>query len=129
MDSISSLNNSIDTATLLGIAQQQGNQAIEGVTAQSSQTGDSVTALSSTDEATISAEAKAAYQKDQLIQSFSRLVPQTLDSTNADQIAQLKAQFESGNIGSYLDSINLNTLAGNMLSSPVGSILQSADIA
>ncbi len=121
VDSISGNNNGIQDASLLNISQQQ---SVEKVNVESAQESASATSIRLVDEATISDEAKKAYESEKEVLRFSRLAQRVKEPYDAGKVAQMKNLVDSGRINEYLRSINTDDLAESMLNSPSGAFLR-----
>lgn len=121
VDSISGQSNPIQDSGLLNIDRQQ---SVEKTNLESAGETRNASTLKLLDEATISSEAKAAYEKDKEVMRFSRLAQRIKEPFNADKVANIKNMLDSGRINDYLRSINTDDLAQSLLNSPSGAFLR-----
>lgn len=124
VDSISGKPHNIQDASLLGINQQQSSESVEKVNVQSAQESANVSSLKLLDEATISDEAKKAYESEKEVLRFGRLAQRIKAPYDGDKVAQMKNLVDSGRINEYLRSINTDELANSMLNSSSGAFLR-----
>ena len=123
VDSISGKNH-INEADLLGVSQQQSSQSVEKVNTEAARQAGNASSLKLLDEATISDEARKAYEGEKEILRFSRLAQRIKEPFNADKVGQMKDLLDSGRINDYLRSLNTDALADSLLSSPSGAFLR-----
>ena len=121
VDSISGKSNPIQDNGLLNVDRQQ---SVEKTNLESAREGQSAGLSKLLDEATISDEAKQAYQKDKEVMRFSRLAQRIQVPFNSDKVAQIKNLLDNGRINEYLRSINTDELAQNLLDSPSAAFLR-----
>ena len=114
-------NNPIQDSGLLGIQQQQDVQKTNADSARETQ---SVASLKFGDSASISDEAKAAWERDKEVLKFSRLAQRIQNTVDLDKVAQMKNMIDSGRINDYLRSLNTDALADSLLNSPSGAFLR-----
>jgi hypothetical protein len=124
VDSISGKPNNIQDASLLNIAQQQSSQSVEKVNLESAQDTAALGTTQLLDQATISDEAKKAYESEKEVLRLSRLAQRIKEPYDADKVAQMKNLVDSGRINEYLRSLNTDELADSILNSPSGAFLQ-----
>lgn len=123
VDSISGKNPGIQDASLLNIGQQQSSQAVEKINVDSAQGTTNVASLKLLDQATISDEAKKAYEGEKEILRFSRLAQRIKEPFNTEKVAQFKDMLDGGRINDYLRSLNTDAIADAILNSPTGAFL------
>lgn len=121
VDSISGNSNPIQDSGLLNVDRQQ---SVEKTNLESAREGQSGGLNKLLDEATISDEAKQAYQKDKEVMRFSRLAQRIQAPFDSDKVAQIKNLLDSGRINEYLRSINTDELAQSLLDSPSAAFLR-----
>lgn len=121
VDSISGKPNGIQESSLLGVGQQQ---SVEKTNLETAQDTANVASLKLVDEATISDEAKRAYESEKETIRFSRLAQRVKEPYDADKVALFKDMLDSGRINDYLRSINTDDLADNILKSASGAFLR-----
>ena len=124
VDSISGKPNNIQDASLLNVGQQQSTQSVEKVNVESAKDAAGSAALQLVDQASISDEAKKAYESEKETLRFSRLAQRVKAPFNAEKVAQLKNMVDSGRINDYLRSLNTDALADSILNSPSGAFLR-----
>lgn len=124
VDSISGKPNHIQDANLLGVNQQQSSESVQKVNVESARESANVGSLKLLDEATISDEAKKAYESEKEVLRFSRLAQRIKEPYNSDKVAQMKNLVDNGRINDYLRSINTDELANSLLNSPSGAFLR-----
>lgn len=124
VDSISGKPNNIQDASLLGIGQQQSSQSVEKVNVESAKDAAALGSTKLLDEATISDEAKKAYESEKEVLRLSRLAQRIKEPYNADKVAQMKNMVDSGRINDYLRSLNTDAIAESILNSPSGAFLK-----
>ena len=117
---VDSINNNGINETLLNIGQQSN---VEKVNKDSSETAN-VPSLKLLDSATISDEAKRAYESEKETIRFSRLAQRVKEPFDNDKVAYFKNMLDSGRINDYLRSVNTDELAGSMLKSAGGAFLR-----
>ncbi len=120
VDSISGKPNNIQDSSLLGVNQQN----VEKINVDSARETANVPSLKLLDEATISDEAKQAYESEKEILRFSRLAQRIKEPFSSEKVAQLKGLLDSGRINDYLRSLNTDAIAENLLNSPSGAFLR-----
>ncbi|MGE0200613.1 MAG: hypothetical protein AB7P76_06560 [Candidatus Melainabacteria bacterium] len=76
------------------------------------------------DNASLSEEAKRAFESEREILKYARLAMRVQDTPDGDKVAQLKNLVDSGRIQEYLSSINPGELVDAMLSAPVAGYLK-----
>lgn len=123
VDSISGNSKNIQDAGLLNVNQQQSSQSVEKVNVESARESDAAT-LKLLDEASISDEAKKAWESEKEILRFSRLAQRVKEPFNAEKVAQLKNMVDTGRINDYLRSLNTEAIADSILNSPSGAFLR-----
>ncbi|WP_373531079.1 hypothetical protein [Vampirovibrio sp.] len=121
VDSISGNSNSIQDSALLNVDRQQ---SVEKTNVESASENKSAGVLKLLDEATISDEAKTAYQKDKEVMRFSRLAQRIKTPFDSEKVANIKNMLDSGRINEYLRSINTDDLAQSLLNSPNSAFLR-----
>lgn len=121
VDSISGNSNSIQDSGLLNVDRQQ---SVEKTNLESAREGQPAGLSKLLDEATISDEAKQAYQKDKEVMRFSRLAQRIQTPFDADKVAQIKNLLDNGRINEYLRNINTDELAQSLLDSPSAAFLR-----
>ena len=121
VDSISGQPNPIQDSGLLNIDRQQ---SVEKTNLESANETKSSATLKLLDEATISDEAKTAYEKDKEVMRFSRLAQRIKEPVDTDKVSNIKNMLDNGRINDYLRSINTDELAQSILDSPSGAFLR-----
>ncbi len=121
VDSISGKSNPIQDNGLLNVDRQQ---SVEKTNLESAREGQSAGLSKLLDEATISDEAKQAYEKDKEVMRFSRLAQRIQVPFDSDKVAQIKNLLDNGRINEYLRSINTEELAQSLLDSPSAAFLR-----
>lgn len=101
-----------------------GQQNVEKVNVDSARQTANVPSLTLLDEATISDEAKKAYEGEKEILRFSRLAQRIKEPFNSEKVAQMKNLLDTGRINEYLRSLNTDALADSLLNSPSGAFLR-----
>ncbi len=119
VDSISGKN--VQDASLLNIGQQQ---SVEKTNVDSAKDTQSVASLKLLDQATISDEARKAYESEKEILRFSRLAQRIREPFDADKVSHFKNLLDSGRINDYLRSLNTDELAASLLGSPSAAFLR-----
>lgn len=105
--------------------QQTGAQErVEQVNQNAAKDAGNVGSLSTIDNATISDEARAAYEQEKEILKFSRLAMRVKETMNMDKVSKLKDMVNSGKINDYLNSLDNNSIADAILQSPSGAFLR-----
>lgn len=113
--------NPIQDGNLLGVKQQQD---IEKTNIDSAREAQTVSSLQQYDKASISDEAKLAYERDKEVLKFSRLAQRVRNDVDLDKVSQMKNLIDSGRINDYLRSLNTEALADSILNGPGGSFLR-----
>jgi hypothetical protein len=121
VDSISGKSNSIQDNSLLNVDRQQ---SVEKTNVESASENKSTSLLKLLDEATISDEAKNAYEKEKEVMRFSRLAQRIKAPFDSEKVANIKNMLDSGRINEYLRSINTEDLAQSLLSAPGNAFLR-----
>lgn len=121
VDSISGKPNQIQDAGLLNIDRQQ---SVEKTNQESASETSAAAVTKLLDEASISDEAKKAYQQDKEVMRFSRLAQRIKEPIDTDKIANIKNMLDNGRINEYLRSLNTDALAQSILDSPSGAFLR-----
>lgn len=121
VDSISGKPNQIQDAGLLNVDRQQ---SVEKTNVESASDNKGSGLLKLLDEATISDEAKSAYEKEKEVMRFSRLAQRIKAPFDSDKVANIKNMLDSGRINEYLRSINTDDLAQSLLNSPSSAFLR-----
>jgi len=121
VDSISGKNNPIQDNGLLNVDRQQ---SVEKNNLESASENKSASVLKLLDEATISDEAKTAYEKDKEVMRFSRLAQRIKTPFDSEKVANIKNMLDSGRINEYLRSINTEDLAQSLLNAPGSAFLR-----
>jgi hypothetical protein len=121
VDSISGKTNPIQDNGLLNVDRQQ---SVEKNNLESASENKSASVLKLLDEATISDEAKTAYEKDKEVMRFSRLAQRIKTPFDSEKVANIKNMLDSGRINEYLRSINTEDLAQSLLNAPGSSFLR-----
>ena len=82
--------------------------------------------MSLEDNASVSPEARARYEKDREVLKFVRLAQRTdtAPAASNDKVVQLKNMVDTGKINDYLRSIDTNVLVNDILASPAGAFLK-----
>ena len=124
VDSISGNSNSIQDAGLLNVDRQQASQNVEKVNLESAQDTGSTSTLQLVDQATISDEAKKAYESEKDTLRLSRLAQRVKEPYDADKVARMKDMLDSGRINDYLRSLNTEQIAQSILDSSSGAFLR-----
>ena len=124
VDSISGKSNNIQDTGLLGLGQSQSSQSVEKVNIESAQDAAALSSTQLLDQATISDEARQAYENEKEVMRMSRLAQRIQEPYNADKVAQMKNLVDSGRINEYLRSVNTDELADSILNSPSGAFLK-----
>jgi predicted lipid-binding transport protein (Tim44 family) len=124
VDSISGKNPNIQDAGLLGVNQQQSSQSVEKVNVESAKETAALGSVKLLDEATISDEAKKAYESEKEVLRLSRLAQRVQEPYDAEKVAQMKNLLDNGRINEYLRSLNTEAIAESILNSPSGAFLQ-----
>ena len=124
VDSISGNSNSIQDAGLLNVDRQQASQNVEKINLESAKDTSTASSLQLVDQATISREAKMAYESEKETLRFSRLAQRIKEPYDVDKVAQMKNLLANGGIQDYLDNLNPEDLAQSMLNSPSGASLR-----
>ncbi len=124
VDSISGKqNNPIQENNLLNIGAKSAEQ-VEQLNKEAAKASQSAPPLSTLDNATISDEAKKAYERDREILQFSRLAQRVKESYDAEKVGRLKDMVDSGRINEYLRNLNTSELADSILDGPAGAFLR-----
>lgn len=121
VDSISGKPNQIQDTGLLNIDRQQ---SVEKTNLESAKETGSNAVHKLLDEASISDEAKKAYEQDKEVMRFSRLAQRIKEPVNTEKVAHIKNMLDSGRINDYLRSLNTDALAQSILNSPSGAFLR-----
>ena len=122
VDSVSGKNlNAVQDAGLQSIGSQE---KVERINQNAAKEASNVSSLKSVDNATISDEAKQAYEQEKEILKFSRLAMRVKESFDGDKVSRLKDMVNSGKINDYLRNLNTDTLADSLLNSPSGAFLR-----
>jgi len=121
VDSISGKSNSIQDASLSGVDRQQASQSVEKINVESAKDAQGANSLSLVDSATISDEAKKAYESEKDVLRLSRLAQRVKEPYNAEKVAQLRELVNNGGVDGYLNSLNTDDLAQSILNSPSGA--------
>jgi hypothetical protein len=121
VDSISGNSNSIQDASLSGIDRQQASQSVEKINAESAKEAKGPGAQLLVDQATISDEAKKAYESEKEVLRLSRLAQRVKEPYDADKVARMRELVNNGGIDKYLESLNPDALAESILNSPTGA--------
>ncbi len=121
VDSISGKPNQIQDAGLLNIDRQQ---SVEKTNLESAKESSNAEVLRLVDQATISDEAKLAYEKEKEVLRYSRLAQRIKEPFDADKVSNIKNMLDNGRINEYLRSINTDELAQSILDSPSGASLR-----
>lgn len=121
VDSISGKTNPIQDNGLLNVDRQQ---SVEKNNLESASENKSASVLKLLDEATISDEAKTAYEKDKEVMRFSRLAQRIKTPFDSEKVANIKNMLDSGRINEYLRSINTEDLAQSLLNAPGSAFLR-----
>lgn len=121
VDSISGKTNPIQDNGLLNVDRQQ---SVEKNNLESASENKSASVLKLLDEATISDEAKNAYEKDKEVMRFSRLAQRIKTPFDSEKVANIKNMLDSGRINEYLRSINTEDLAQSLLNAPGSAFLR-----
>jgi len=124
VDSISGNSNSIQDAGLLNVDRQQASQTVEKINLESAQGTSATNSLQLVDQATISDEAKKAYESEKEALRFSRLAQRIKEPYDTDKVAQMKNLVANGGIKDYLDNLNTEDIAQSLLNSPSGASLR-----
>jgi hypothetical protein len=124
VDSISGNSSNIQDTSLLGIGQQQSSQSVEKVNVESAKDAAALASTKLLDEATISDEAKKAYESEKEVLRLSRLAQRIKEPYDAEKVAQMKNLVDSGRINEYLRSLNTDAIADSILNSPSGAFLK-----
>jgi len=124
VDSISGNSNSIQDAGLLNVDRQQASQTVEKINLESAQGTNATNSLQLVDQATISDEAKKAYESEKETLRFSRLAQRIKEPYDTDKVAQMKNLVANGGIKDYLDNLNTEDIAQSLLNSPSGASLR-----
>lgn len=119
VDSISGKN--IQEAGLLNIGQQQ---SVEKTNQDSARETAAVGSLKMLDQATISDEARKAYESEKEVLRFSRLAQRVREPFDSDKVSHFKNLLDSGRINDYLRSLNTDELAASLLNSPSSAFLR-----
>jgi hypothetical protein len=120
VDSISGKSNPIQDNGLLNVDRQQ---SVEKNNLESASENKSANVLKLLDEATISDEAKNAYEKDKEVMRFSRLAQRIKAPFDSEKVASIKNMLDSGRINEYLRTINTEDLAQSLLNAPGSAFL------
>lgn len=121
VDSISGKPNQIQDAGLLNIDRQQ---SVEKTNLESANETNGASVIKLLDQATISDEAKTAYEKEKEVMRFSRLAQRIKEPVDSEKVGTIKNMLDSGRINEYLRSINTDALAQSILDSPSGAFLR-----
>lgn len=121
VDSISGKPNQIQDAGLLNIDRQQ---SVEKTNLESANETSGASVMKLLDQATISDEAKTAYEKEKEVMRFSRLAQRIKEPVDSEKVGNIKNMLDNGRINEYLRSINTDALAQSILDSPSGAFLR-----
>lgn len=121
VDSISGKPNQIQDAGLLNIDRQQ---SVEKTNLESANETSGASVIKLLDQATISDEAKTAYEKEKEVMRFSRLAQRIKEPVDSEKVGTIKNMLDNGRINEYLRSINTDALAQSILDSPSGAFLR-----
>jgi hypothetical protein len=121
VDSISGKPNQIQDAGLLNIDRQQ---SVEKTNVESANETNGASVVKLLDQATISDEAKTAYEKEKEVMRFSRLAQRIKEPVDSEKVGTIKNMLDNGRINEYLRSINTDALAQSILDSPSGAFLR-----
>ncbi len=121
VDSISGNSNSIQDAALLNVDRQQASQNVEKINLEAAKDANASSTLQLVDQATISDEAKKAYESEKDVLRLSRLAQRIQEPYDAEKVSRMKDLVDSGRINEYLRSINTDDLAQSILNSASGA--------
>lgn len=111
----------IQDSQLLQLGTQQ---AVEKVNQQAAADSSGVAANDLMDQATISDEAKNAYEQEKEVLKFSRLAMRVKEPVDTDKVARMKDLLDSGRINDYLRGLDAESMADSILNSATGSFLR-----
>ncbi len=120
VDSISG--NSISQDLAIRTAQSNDVEKVNVQSAASTQTA-APDGTQTVDQATISDEARAAYESNKEVLRFSRLAQRGAEPYNSDRVSELKDIIQKGGLSNYLRSVNSDDLAQSLINSPAKQYL------
>lgn len=75
------------------------------------------------DNATISSDARKAYESEREMLQFARLAQRIPNSVDTDKVSRMKQMIDAGKLNEYFSSLNNTELADSILKGPAGAYL------